>query len=272
MTTSDTLTKLAGVSFKGKGKGMRETAFASIAPQSYVESKGRAAVCSSIAIALQLPPMESRGGFVVDETLRNACKIEWMSGRVADRVDDSEFPDTVTDVVAAIDYVREQIRFYAAPSEAKGKAPKLRAYQKGRRTPTMHKAIRASEQAWSQVEAELGIGGAVPEKKRKRKARAAAKATSQSTLVKLPGGGIAALPTGADIAGKPAEKVTARSGTQHVVGQLAALQQYVNKYAKVLPADIGMLVQRAKREADTAMNALLEREAAADAAKAEKEK
>ena len=270
MTTS-TATRPASsrpiVSLKGKGKAARELAYLKIAPLSFVENASRAETISNLRAALGNAPSPV-------ET--QAAKDEWCIGRIACRLPDGEFPKGCTSSADKLEHARVLVFDYALPAKQAGKAmPKGKT---GRRTEVQDKAIRAANQAWSMIAAELGLGKAQTQsevdkaKKAKRATnanpvRGKGKAATQSVLVSAP--------THEDLAGKPATPVSSDDYVRHITSTISTLVQYDAKHARKRPTTHGQFAEMLlalKQEANRAANAYEERKAAVDALRAEREK
>lgn len=246
------------------------TAFVSIAPNAHAEGTARAAVILNIATYLGKAPIgydygakEHKGACLTFHKRVTNAKIEWLAGRAAARMPAGEFKAEHKDTLAKIDYARELITLYAAPSTGKGK--KLAKGQKGRRTEAQHKVIRAAEQAWSVLLAELSLNNAKTQSetdKKKRSTRAKATRGNAPTIT-LPGGTKVALPSGSELVKAPKPE-TAATACDYVFGQSRTIADYARKHAKLLPADFGTAVLAFQRAIGAAMAAY---RASADASK-----
>lgn len=254
------------IALKGAGKAKREAAYISIAPLAMVDTMGRTALISALRDALGNKPTEA-------ET--KAAQQEVTIGRVAARLPASEFPKGCTDNASKLEHVRLLVCNYAAPVQDGKKPRALRAGQLGRRSILQHKAIRAADEAWSQIKAELGLSAAQTQKERDalKKTRAPHGKVSQvaASTVSQSGKKGSAKPTHSELV-QPAKPMTADDATNHVSTQAALLASYANKYAKVLPADFGTAVLAFKGAINKAMNDYALAKAAADAKRAETEK
>lgn len=263
------------INLKGKGKSQREAAYMQIAPLSFVEDQSRAQTISNLRIALGMNAVRP---VTPPESEVKTAQVEWCIGRVASRMPASEWPKDVTDSMDKLEHARKLVMLYAAPPVEGKAARKLRAGQLGRRTPTQHKVIRASEEAWSLIKAELGIGGAQTLKERN-----ASKATRATNNNPVRGKGKAqsttpsnaraggAVPTHSELVKTPTP-IDTHQACLYLETQAATLLAFVNKHAKLVPTDYGTAVRTLKRSVDDASKARRDREAAADAAKAEKMK
>lgn len=255
------------VILKGKGKAERELAYLKIAPLSFVENASRADTIRNLRVALGNAPSPVE---------LQAAKDEWCIGRIACRLPDSEFPKDCTSSADKIEHARKLVFDYALPTKQGGKAlPKGKI---GRRTEVQDKAIRAANQAWSMIAAELGLGKAKTQaetdkaKKAKRATnanpvRGKGKADTQSVLVSAP--------AHKELAGKPATPVSSDDYVRYMTSAISTLVQYDAKYARKRPTTHGQFAEMLlalKQEANRAANAYEERKAAVDALRAEREK
>lgn len=160
------------IALKGRGKVQRELAYMQIAPLSFVENISRVESIANLRAALGASPSEAE--------LKTA-QVEWCIGRVASRLPAGEFPKGCTSDDAKLEFARAIVLHYAAPPKEGAKPRKLRAGQLGRRSPVAHKVIRAAEEAWSQVKAELGAGNAQTQAER-NKAKAAKRSTNANPV------------------------------------------------------------------------------------------
>lgn len=245
------------ISLKGKGKSQREAAYMQIAPLSFVEDQSRTQTIANLRVALGSNPSEVE--------LKTAQR-EWMIGRAASRMPANEWPKDVADSMDKLEHARKLIMFYAAPPVEGKAARKLRAGQLGRRSPVQHKVIRAAEEAWSQIKAELGAGNAQTQAERNK-----AKRATNANPVRGKGKAGTAVPTHADLIKAPAP-VDAGQACTYIETQAATLLAFVNKHAKLVPADYGTAIRMLKSNIDAAAKHRREREEKADADKAAKMK
>lgn len=221
---------------KGKGAAARLAAYEAIAPKAYVDGMSRAELMASINVALGMAPTE--------EQLESA-KREYVIGRAAQRLADGEYPKANMAGGDKLHFMRQLVTQYAAPTPD-GKKPKaLRSGQVGRRSIAQHKAIRAAEEAWSLIKAETGYGQAMTQSARNASKSDASKARG----TKAPG---TATPNTTQLA-TPAKALTADEACQHVATQLATLQLFCNKNAKLIPAGLGAVIIAAKKACDKEM-------------------
>lgn len=137
------------VHLKGRGKAVRQQAYLRIAPLSFVEAQSRGESIANLRTALGAAPSE-------DEL--KAAQREWTIGRVASRLPAAEYPTGMDSSADKLEFVRKLVLYYIAPVAEGSKGRKLRKGELGRRSPVQHKAIRAADEAWSLVKAELGLG------------------------------------------------------------------------------------------------------------------
>lgn len=225
------------ITLKGKGKAQREQAYMKIAPLSFVENLSRVETITNLRVALGASPSETE-----QATARN----EWIIGRVASRLPAGEFPNGTADSIDKLEHARDLVLFYAAPVKEGTKARKLRASQKGRRSAVQQRVVRAAEEAWSQVKAELGHGAAQTQKERNAKKATRAPAMAGSTAR-----GKGTTPEHSQLIKAPAP-LTEADAVQHIVTQGASLLAFANKNAKLVPTDIGTAVRAFKRAIDKA--------------------
>lgn len=220
----------------GKGASARLDAFEAIAPKAYVDGMSRAELMASINVALGMAPTE--------EQLESA-KREYVIGRAAQRLADSEYPKANMAGGDKLHFMRQLVTQYAAPTPDGKKAKALRNGQIGRRSVAQHKAIRAAEEAWSLIKAETGYGQAMTQSARNASKSDASKARG----TKAPG---TTAPNTTQLA-TPAKALTADEACQHVATQLATLQLFCNKNAKLIPAGLGAVIIAAKKACDKEM-------------------
>lgn len=208
--------------FKGKNKELRSAALAGVASLAYAEGKSRTDVITQLRLALGSKPS-------ADEL--EACKLQYVVGRVAQRLGDADGVKGMS-VPERITFACQLITAFAAPVKDGTTPRKLRKGQLGRRSVSQHKAIRASEEAWSQLKAELGLGTAQTQAQRNAAKRSPAphrknsKAPSHAELVAAP---------------KPTD---AKQAMLHITTQAASLLAYANKNAAIIPSDWGASIKR----------------------------
>lgn len=256
------------VNLKGKGKAARELAYLKIAPLSFVENASRAETISNLRAALGNAPSPV-------ET--QAAKDEWCIGRIACRLPDSEFPKGCTSSADKLEHARVLVFDYALPAKQAGKAmPKGKT---GRRTEVQDKAIRAANQAWSMIAAELGLGKAQTQSEADKK-KSAKRATNANPVrgkgkAGPQGAQLVSAPTHEELASKPATPVSSDDYVRYMTSAISTLVQYDAKYARKRPTTHGQFAEMLlalKQEANRAANTYEERKAAVDALRAEREK
>lgn len=231
-------------------KFMAATAIANIAGLSFAETESRDESIANLRIAMHdYAKHRTSDGNGFDSAWLESFRTPWMTGRVAARLKAADLPNTVPvdDVAKRLAFAKELICAYASPVKPGSKPNKLRAGQIGRRTETQHKAVRAAQEAWSQVMAELGLGAAQTQKERNdnKKTRSTNATPVRGNDAKSKGK--EATPAEAEL---PAAKdMTAAIAMQHITTQAMTLLAFANKHAKVLPASFGMAV----REFNTAI-------------------
>ena len=234
------LAPLANV--KGKGAAARLAAYEAIAPKAYVDGMSRAELIGTINAALG---MERERGMAPTEEQLESAKREYVIGRAAQRLADGEYPKANMAGGDKLHFMRQLVTQYAAPTPDGKKAKALRSGQVGRRSIAQHKAIRAAEEAWSLIKAETGYGQAMTQSARNASKSDASKARG----TKAPG---TATPNTTQLA-TPAKALTADEACQHVASQLATLQLFCNKNAKLIPAGLGAVIIAAKKACDREM-------------------
>lgn len=245
------------INIKGRGKAAREAAYAQIAPLSFVENQSRSETIVNLRVALGKAPSD-------DEVA--AARREWQIGRVASRLGKGDMPANVKSTEDRLTFARDLVLHYAAPPKEGAKARKLRAGQKGRRTVAQQRIVRAADEAWSQIKAELGAGEAQTQAQRNAKKRAPHHNTPQGK----------AKAKAKDAPTHDALLVKAPTGARDAVGyvdvQAASMLAYANKHAKVIPTDVGQAIHAFRSAMLEATKAFEKREAARDAKAAEKSK
>lgn len=238
------------IALKGAGKAKREAAYQQIASLAYVEQLSRADTIEAIRAALGKAPTEAE---------LKAAQQEYTIGRVAARLPASEMPGKLNarNDADRLEAARLLVTAYAAPPVEGKKSRPLRKGQLGRRSTVQHKVIRAADEAWSLVKAELGIGQARTQEEKNKRARS-------TNANPTRGNAKAAAPAHSELV-KPGAPMDADSAVQHVMTQAASLLQFANKHAKHLPTDFGMAIQAFKKACNEAGNAHELRKAARDA-------
>lgn len=223
---------------KGRGKDVaaRNAAYVAIAPLSFWDSKGRAELIDAIRAALGAKP---------DETALLAARTEFVIGRYAAR-----FAGFVADVSQGdrLERARTVVTSYAAPPKDGVRANKLRAGQTGRRSPAEHACVRASEEAWSQVKAELGHGAAKTQAVKDAAKRTRGASPSKDGMSKAP----APTPVTHTELVKADGPMTAADACAYVEQMASTLLMFCNKHAKVMPTNYGTMVKAFKSNVDAA--------------------
>lgn len=232
---------------KGKGKQAREVAFMQTSALAYIDQLGRADLIANLRIALGSKP-----GEVELKTAQREVTI----GRIAARLPASEFPKDCIDDDAKLEHARNLVMFYQQPAKP-GTTAKLRKGMLGYRSEVQHKAIRAADEAWSQIKAEIGLGNAITGKDRK-------KATRATNANPVRGGGKSAAPNHTELA-TPPKAMTADEAHSYIDTQAATLLAFANKNAKLLCTDYGSAVQAFKQAINKAANDRAVRKAAKEA-------
>lgn len=243
MTTSTKTRAVSSViTFKGRGKVQREMAFMNIAPKSFAETTSRIDTINNLRLVLGSEPTE---------TEVHAAQVEWVIGRVAARLPAGEVTKGLTDEADKLENARVLVCQYASPPVEGKKARKLRKDQIGRRTVGQHKVIRAAEEAWSLVKAELGLSAAQTQKERNAKKR---KPHLNNGGPNAPAA--SAKPNATELVKAPAP-VTADDYVAYILMQLSAVSGYDKKNAKVRPIEFGeiagdivLLLQKARKAAN----------------------
>lgn len=258
----------APVLFAGKGASARGNALLQVAPLSFAEDVSRGASIANLAKVLGDKPSDAQ---------LKAAGTEWIIGRVASRLPVSELLKGKTSPADRLERARDVVtRMAACPKEGVIARP-LRKGQIGRRTPAMQKVVRAAEEGKSLIFGELGFGKArtLAEKNARQSTATAAKVVAAATTVtpSMAGSGKGkakpAAPSHMELV-KPQAPVTPDDVLAFLGAQSRMLQDYVNKYSKQCPVDAGTAVQSFRGDIMAAANALQERKAIAEAAKAAK--
>jgi len=260
MTKTETASPIAAItSITGKGSQARKLAAMHIAVDSYFAENGRAKLVATLKLFLGASPSDALLSFAQQET---------TIGRVAHRLPAGEFPKGCTEPIDKLKFARELVLHYQAPTTAvAGKVPKLRKDKKGWRSAVQHRVIRNADENWSQVKADLGLGNATPD--RDKKANQPPRMAGSTAMGK--GAADSAKPAHGELV-KPSAPLTADEVVQHVVTQAAALLQFSNKHAKLMPSELGAAVQAFKKAVNAAANNFGVTKAEADGKAAEKQK
>lgn len=216
--------------FKGANKLVRGTALAGVASCAYAEGMSRAELIAQLALALGKKPS-------VDDVA--AARCEYIVGRTAQRLAASDLPKATMTVAERIDYARRLIVRHASPAQDGVSSRPLRRGQEGRRTVSQHKVIRAAEESWSHIKAEIGIGAAQTQgaknAKQTRKAR-----TPSSGTVSTAGQGI----THSELVAKDGGPIGAAEAVAYIDQMARTLEQFCKKHAAVVPSNYGQSVTR----------------------------
>lgn len=234
LVSAPAATLTAPHAFKGKLAVVRNAALAGVATLAYTEGKARADTIAQLKIAIGIKPTDAD---------IEALKLEYIVGRVAFKLADMSKP-----IAEQIAFARAIVTQYAAPPKEGTKARDLRAGQLGRRTPEQHKAVRASEEAWSQVKADLGIGTA--QTPAQRKAAAKTKASTKTTRgASASQTNVAKGVTHSELV-KPDGPMTPEAACAYVMSMATTLGMFANKHAAVLPASYGSAIVRFRGAVD----------------------
>jgi hypothetical protein len=234
------------VSLSGRNKSLREMAFMKIAPLSYSENMSRAETITNLKVALGDKPSDDQ---------RAVAQREWIIGRVACRLPAGELPKPNMEGGDKLEFARVLVCSYAAPPKEGTTPRKLRKGQLGRRSAMQHRVVRAAEEAWSQIAAELGAGDAMTQAERnaaKKRENAPSAPGAKAGTKGQPSKGAAA-PSHSELVAAPKPE-TADVATQHIVTQAAALLAYCNKNAKLIPLAFSEAVIGFKALINTAAN------------------
>lgn len=231
----------------------QELALLDIAPRAYSEGVSRAALIAAI---------KGAGGTSPDKARLASLKREAVIGRITARLPVSAFPRSAKETADKMEHARALVCDYVAPDVKdlpKGKT--------GRRTDVQQKAIRACDEWWSKLLAEVGFGSAKTQAQadKEKKQRAATNVGTNATPVRgadKASDKPAATPT-QEAMKTPKSKMSPVDACAHVERLASELLAFANKYAAALPTDYGMAVQTFKTSINTAHNSRLEREAAA---------
>lgn len=230
------------IALKGAGKAKREAAYQQIASLAYVEQLSRADTIEAIRAALGKAPTEAE---------LKAAQQEYTIGRVAARLPANEMPGKLNarNDADRLEAARLLVTSYAAPPVEGKKSRPLRKGQLGRRSTVQHKVIRAADEAWSLVKAELGIGQARTQAEKNKRARSTKANPVRGNATVMPRGELVApaVPTHSELAA-PAKPETAADVLNHVMTQGASLLQYVNKHAGVTDTRLATLVGRFQKD------------------------
>jgi hypothetical protein len=213
------------ITLKGRGKQAREIAYIQIAPLSFVEHLSRADSISNLQAALGRSPTEAEV---------KAAQTEYTIGAVASRLPAGEFPKGMNpdDDSAKLEFARALVCSYAAPPQPGKKARELRKGQLGRRSVMQQRVVRAADERWSLIKAELGLGNARTMAEKNAKAKRATNANPKRGDGKADSATLMQLAT-------PAAPVSSVDYVQHMQTQIAALVAYDKKHAAKRPTTHG---------------------------------
>jgi hypothetical protein len=212
---------------KGKGADSRNVAFGDVSTFAYIEGKSRAETIATLRLALGAKPTDAQ---------LEACKLAYVVGRVAARIGADK------SVADAIDFARDVVTCYAAPVKDGVAARKLRKGQKGRRTIEQQRAMRAAEEAWSQVKAEAApaASNATTQADRNKAKRAPAmKGTTARGAAPAAGTGI----THSELVKPDGAPMDRAAATSYAVNMAATLLAFTNKHAGVMPTDMAVAIK-----------------------------
>jgi len=233
------------LTFSGAGKAKREKAFASIATTAQLETASRDALIHACKDTLGTTPSDAEIA---------AVRLQVQVGRVAGRITTKHLATpaqrdayNADQLAFALDLVTK----YAAPPKEGTAARKLRAGQLGRRTVAQHQLVRASDEAWSKLAADIGIGAAQTQK---AKDEAKAKRAAHHNDTKAAEFGKDADKPNHTSLVKPSAPVSADEAMAHIGAQATALLAYANKHAALIPTDVGTLVNAFKSGMNKALN------------------
>lgn len=209
----------APYAFKGRNAALRGTALAGVASLAYTEGKSRGETITQLRLALTAKPTPSD---------IEAAKVEYMAGRVAQRLN-----DTGKSIAEQLTRARSLITQHAAPAKDGAKKNALRKGQIGRRNPAEQAAVRAAESAWSLLKADIGLSDAKGMAAKKRAPSMAGSGKGSKT------------PTHGELVKSTATPPKGTAEACAMVMQLAAsLLAYANKHAKVVPTAYGQSILR----------------------------
>lgn len=224
--------------FTGKEAAARNDAMLQTAYFAFSSETARSAMIDCMREALGAKPTPAQ----ID-----AIRIEFVIGRVAARLPAALWgPEIKVDDKLA--YARKVVCFFAAPPKEGAKANKLRAGQLGRRNAAEHKLVRAADEAWSQVKAEIGIGAAKVQKVAKKQTRAASRNAPKVPAPKVPA---PTAPTHSELV-KPEGIKTADDAASYIVNMSHTLAMFALKHAKIINTDMGTLIKAFRVEIDKA--------------------
>ena len=231
-----TAAPVSNPSFAGKAGLARAEAFGRIATLSFSETISRDACIANLRIVLGPKPTPVQLA---------SAKAQWIIGRVAARLTAGTYTGKDLSPAACIAFASDVVLHFASPAKDGVAARKLRKGQKGRRSIAQHKLVRAAEEAWSQVKAELGEGKAKTQAER-NKGRITRKPRTATT---------ATPPTHAQLVAAPKKAANANDACGYLESMAATMLAFSNKNAALLPTDYGTAVKAFKRAIDDATKA-----------------
>lgn len=244
MTTSINFASL--LTFTGAGKAKREAGFASIAKTAQLESASRSALIVHCIDALGKSPSDAEV---------QAVRVQVQTGRVAGRITKAHLANAEQVKAYNADpllFAFDLITRYAAPKVAGKKARPL-GKKLGYRTDAQHKLVRASDEAWSKLAADIGIGGAQTQKAADaaKKKREVTRVTEQAKAF----GKDAGTPTHEELV-QPAAPMDADECVRVLMSQASTISAFAMKpkHAKLLPTAFGQAVMAFKAAMNAAAN------------------
>jgi hypothetical protein len=215
--------------FTGKTGEARKAAFDLIPFLVFRESMSRKLIINNLRKALGSKPSESLILSVANQV---------QAGRIAERLPASEFPKGCTSEGDCIAHALALIYDYAMPT-----AKKLTKGKVGRRSETQHKAIRAANEYWSQLKAELNIGNAQTQKTKNDKKAAKAKGANNA-LPKVAGAnGVVVTPSHDDLV-KGKAPASQHDYVATLLSLTSGMEGYVQKNAKQCPNAFNAVAQK----------------------------
>lgn len=209
---------------KGKGSDARCLAFGDVEVLGYIEGKSRGEVIASLRIALGKAPTPAQ----IDQ-----CRAAYIVGRIAGKL------MIEGDVAARLVNARDVLHRMASPAKDGVAARKLRKGQIGRRSIDQHKAVRAAEEAWSQIKAEVAPATSNASTQAQRNKAKRAPAMAGATARGKAGTGI----THSELV-KADGPMTRDAAATYISQMSATMLAFCNKHAAVMPTEYGASVRR----------------------------
>lgn len=233
-------TAAAPFAFKGRNAMVRNTALQGVAAFAYAEGQSRADMVARLKVTLGNKP-------TADEV--KAVALQYVIGRTAQKIASS--PDnkgkSAADLIA---FASQLVTIYASPLKDGVKAKSLRKGQLGRRTPEQHRAIRASEEAWSQLKAEvvpaLSTAKTQSERNAAKRGTNATPARGADKSKGKAGTGI----THSELVKPDGKPIDRKAATDYYVSMAATLLAFNNKHAKVSTTGFGQAIRAFKKAVD----------------------